>query len=139
MNIVEAFANHLETELGVATLGQDLFIHRVPVKKKSAHSLWWLVLNSPGQSQKNVTGEYQQSITLDVHYRDLDPKQVYDKLQDLSEEINCAGCLELEGYTISEVETVGPFTDQDLDNEERSVGLLQVTITIYKECTNVIS
>lgn len=133
MNVTRAFANYLEAA-GVATLGQDLFISRAPSSLRATDRLFWIKSNGGGTEERSVNGGSIKDYAVEVRLRDVDAEDVYETLQELGEDVTCAGCVTLEGYDVQKIKTNGPWTDQDLDNEERTVGLLQVTITIHKEC-----
>lgn len=139
MNVVRAFANYLQSA-GVATLGQDLFISRAPSSKKlrdmglNPNRIFWIKSGGGGPGTKTVNGSSRKPYVIEIYHRDVNTDGVHDVLQELGEDLSCAGCVTLEGYDVDEIETNGPWTDQDLDNEERDVGLLQITITIHKEC-----
>lgn len=136
MNIVKSLVDYLE-DSGVATFGQDMFVSRAPSSNTKAtnsadipQNLWWLV--SSGGSRDGLLDTYN----VDIHYRDRDAECVYEKLQSLRDNLTCAGCVELEGFEVVSIEVTGFFTDQDIDDEERTVGLLQVTITAYQSCVS---
>lgn len=131
MNIVEAFANYLVEEHELGEIGETLFISRAPSGVDTDNAIWWLVLQNSGISVKNPTGEWSQTSEVFVYYRSMDASEVYNSLEELNRELLAAGCFELVGYTIREVQTTGPFADLDLDNEERTVGVLQVSLTVY--------
>lgn len=128
MNIVEAFRDWLDDQ-SVATSGQDLFISRAPTGVDVPDSLWWLTANG-GSGERNVNSGRKQSVTVSVYYRSTDPQQVYNKLEQLSDLLDT--CLDLDGYQVVSYDTTGPFTDQDLDNESRLVGLLEVRLVVYQ-------
>lgn len=129
MNIIESFAEWLEDQ-SVATLGQDLFISRARTKPST---MYWLIAQGGNSGPKNVNRGTQITHTIAVYYRNTNPQAVYDELHELQEMVITEGCLELDGFVIVSVETTGPFTDQDLDNQDRTVGLLQINITTYEE------
>lgn len=133
MNVVRAFANYLQ-DSDVATLGQDLFISRAPSSNKTIDRIFWLKANGGSQISRSVNGSAQNNHVISVYHRDTDSESVYETLQELGEDLTCTGCLTLENYDVIQTVINGPWTDQDLDNEERTVGLMQVTITIRKEC-----
>lgn len=130
MNVVRAFANYL-TNIGIGTFGQDLFISRAPAEP---NRIFWLKANGGSSVARSVTGQDQKAYVIEVFHRDTNTEAVYEAMQELADDITCAGCLALEGYEVVSVSINGPFTDQDLDNEERTVGFMQITLTIYKEC-----
>lgn len=139
MNVVRAFAEYLQGA-GVATLGQNLFISRVPSSKKlreeniDPNRIFWLKAGGGSPVSKSVNGSSTKNHVIEIYLRDLEGNAVNETLQELGDDLSCAGCVTLEGYDVVEVDTNGPWSDQDLDDEERTVGLLQVTITIHKEC-----
>jgi hypothetical protein len=139
MNVVRAFAQYLG-DAGVATLGRNLFISRVPSSKKlrdegiDPNRIFWLKAGGGSPVSKSVNGSSTKNYIIEIYLRDLEADDVNETLQELGDDLSCAGCVTLEGYDVMEVGTNGPWSDQDLDNEERTVGLLQVTITIHKEC-----
>lgn len=130
MNIAEAFAAYLEEELLLGTVGTDIFISRAP---ETPSTMWWVRLEANTLSDTNITGEVIRPVTLSVYHRDINAKDVYDRLESLQDDLQAPECILLTGYTVIDVEVAGPFTDQDIDREERTVGVLQVTLTIYKE------
>lgn len=137
MNIVESLANYLD-DAGVATFGQDMFISRAPASNSYEaasgttipQNIWWL--NAAGGTPNGVFDIFN----VDIHYRDRDAQAVYDKLQDLQYRLTKQGLVQLEDFDVTQIQAAAPITDQDIDNEDRTVGLLQITITTYKENQN---
>ncbi len=128
MNIIQSFANWLG-ENSIATLGQDLRISRAPNKP---NHLFWLLASGGAVNSKNVNRGVRQSHTISVYCRDDDPRVVYDSLHTLEELVLTAGCISLEGYVVTDLVTAGPFTDQDLDSQSRTIGLLEITVETYR-------
>lgn len=138
MNIAEDFATYLATITG-STLGQDLFIGEAPSSNKVGDSIYWIVTSGGAKTLKAQTGEAIKAYTIDIYYRSTNYQGVYDAMQTLEEELNCAGCVQIGSYDTIEVEAITFPIDNDLDNEERKVGLLQANLTIYKDCQGNIS
>ena len=138
MNIAEDFADYLETITG-STLGQDLFIGEAPSSNKVGDNIFWIVTSGGVKTLKAQTGEAIKAYTIDVYYRSTNYQGVYNVMQALEEELNCAGCVQIGSYDTIEVEAVTFPIDTDLDDEERKVGLLQANLTIYKDCPGNIS
>jgi hypothetical protein len=133
MNIATSFANYLEG-LGIATLGQDLWIGEAPSSNEVPDSIWWILVNGGSPIRKNSTGESTKSYQIQVFSRNRNPRIIADAMQLLEENLNCDDCAQLEGFDTVDIEaTVFPI-DTDLDDEDRKVGLLQATLTTYKEC-----
>ncbi len=127
MNIAESFVTYMEG-LGLGTLGTDIFIAGAP--KSAPASCWWVVLNG-GIPLKTDTGEVQKEYSLNVYYRSNSQSGVYDQLNNFEIEVNKAHCTQLTGFDTIDMSAITFPTDQDLDNEDRTVGLTQVTITTY--------
>ena len=135
MNVVEAFKDYLVSR-SIGTFAEDLFISRVPSGVSVPDDVWWLRLEGGSSGTYNVNQGNQRPVTISVYRRSVSAAKVYDDLEALNDLVSCSGCLELEGYNVIGVSTIGPFADQDLDGEERTVGMLQVTVTIYKDCND---
>lgn len=133
MSLVSAFATYLQSVTGT-TLGQTLFIGEAPSSKKVADAIWWIVENGGGVIQKNATGEATKSYQFNVFFRSRDYEAIKDGMYELEEDLNCDNCSQISGYDTIDIEATTFPIDNDLDSEDRKVGLLQVTITTYKEC-----
>ncbi len=133
MNIAETFATYLQT-LGIATLGQTLFVGNAPSSNRVSDSIYWIVESGGSPLSQNKTGETIKSTTLEIYYRDINYKNVYDKLNSLEDSLTCSGCVQLNGFDIIKIDVVSYPIDQDLDNESRKIGMLQVNLVSYKEC-----
>ena len=134
MNIAESFANYMQNDLSIATLGQDLYISAGPDSDRVPDSIWWIVASGGAKDVSLQSGEVTKRYQLDVYFRHRDAEVVYNRLQALEEQLNCPGCVQLDGFDIISVEAITFPVDQDIDNEDRSVGLLQASILTYKEC-----
>lgn len=131
MNITEAFVEYLESLL-LGTLGVDIFIGSVP--QDAPNNCYWLVGSGGSPVSRNQTGEVVKNYTIDIFYRNLSAEVVYNTLQDLEIEVNKAVCTQLNGFDTIEMQAVLFPSDQDIDNEDRTVGLVQVLVkTYYKE------
>ena len=129
MNIAESFVEYME-DLSMGTLGSTIYINSVP--QEAPDAVWWVVKSGGSPVRKNSTGERVKDYTLSIYYRDTDAEQVYELMQDFEEEINSKSCIQLDGYDTIEMEASIFPTDQDLDNEDRVVGLLNVRISVYQ-------
>jgi hypothetical protein len=129
MNLQESFVQFLAGAVG-GTFGTDIFIGEAPSSDQAPDALWWVTAFGGSNLTKLPTGERIESHQVEVRYRNRSGKAVYDALYDLEDGINTT--LDLVGFDIYDVSTLSFPVDEDLDSEERRVGLLQVTITIYK-------
>lgn len=136
MNLAEAFVDYLD-DIGIATFGQDLFIGNAPSSKQVSNTIWWIETSGGNKTIKAKTGEAMKEYLVDVYCRSNDYEYVYDQLQSLEETLNCAHCVELDGYDVVEVEALTFPIDNDLDSEDRKVGYLQASLTVYKKCQDI--
>jgi len=128
MNITKAFADYMTLQ-GYGTFGSTLFIGGVPLD--APDTCWWIVSSGGNTLAKNGTGEKQKNYLISVFYRSTDQEEVYNKLEQFETLFNNNNCLEINGYDIIETEATSYPTDQDIDNEDRTVGLVQITLTVY--------
>lgn len=135
MNLLEAFVEYLEN-LGIATRGQDLWISEVPSSQQlnNVDNQWWVIASGGQPLTKTSTGEMMKIYQFQVFNRNRNIKQIQNAMFSLEESLNCDGCTQLTGYDTIDIEASTFPIDQDIDNEDRKVGLLQVNITTYKEC-----
>lgn len=131
MNITESFVEYLESKL-FGTLGTDIFIGTIP---QDAPDNCYLLIGAGGSPlARNQTGEVIKNYSIDLYYRNLSAEAVYNTMQSLEIEINKANCTQLTGFDTMEMQATLFPSDQDIDNQDRTVGLVQVLIkTYYKE------
>lgn len=133
MNIVQSFVDFLESN-NVATFGQDLFIGGAPSSNKVPDTIYWAVGRGGTVVSANQTGEKVKEYIIELYMRDRDYQTVYDAMQELEELLNCANCVELDGYELIDIHASLMFVDEDLDNEDRKLGMIQVNATTHKAC-----
>lgn len=130
--ISELFVKWLEDN-SVATFGEDLYLGQVP--STAPDECYWVITNGGGIIQKLQTGEKVKQYFISVYYRSTKYVNVERKLFSLEGMINCEDCVNFEGFEIIEIEANQFPSDEDIENEERRIGLLQANIKIYKkEC-----
>ena len=134
MNIAKAFADHL-VSIGVATLGQNLFIGEAPSSKQSPDSIFWIISSGGSKILQLETGENMKMYQIALYYRSRNYGDVYDTLFDLENTLNCSHCMQLGNFDTIDIGASVLSVDNDIDTEDRKVGVLQVEIKIYKECT----
>lgn len=131
---LQQYLKQLGQDLGIETLEQDIIIGRAPSSNETSDDIWWMITNGGGILQKNQTGEARKSYAFLVYRRGRNYREIDEELQTLEENINCDRCSVLEGFDTIDIEATVFPTDDDLDSEDRKVGMLQVTVTTYKEC-----
>jgi len=132
MSLMDSFATFVATSVG-STIGQDLFKSQAPSSQQGNDSLWWITRAGGQKTLDLPTGAAIKSYIFEIYYRNIDGQVVEDELEDLEEALNSDACTQLTGFTVIDVEASVLGVDQDLDNEDRQVGLLQANVTIYKE------
>lgn len=135
MNVPQAFVQYLE-DSGLATFGQDLFIGEAPNSNIVGDAIWWVKASGGTPEARLPTGGTIKNYLIEVFYRNRNYQAVYEAMKTLEEQLNCDGCTPLEGYETMDIQaTVFPI-DNDLDSEDRKIGLLQTTIRVYQACVN---
>jgi hypothetical protein len=134
MTINKAFAAYLESETG-AVLKETLFIGNAPSSNKAVDAIYWFT-SSGGSPVRNATKESLKTYAISLYYRDRNYGLVDTTLSALEKLLNCASCVQLVGYDTMEIQAAVLSIDNDLDAEDRKVGLLQVTIVVYEHCSD---
>ena len=131
MNIVKSFVDYMVSE-GLGIFGTNIFIGTVP--QDAPDLCYWLTGSGGSPTSRNDTGEVTKNYTIDLFYRNTDAEDVYEILQALEITLNKANCTQLTGFDTIEMQATLFPSDQDIDNEDRTVGLIQITVkTYYKE------
>lgn len=128
MSIVRDFVTFME-DYSLGVFGDDIFVGGVPLN--APDSAWWVTSSGGNSAIKSVDGGKVKEYRLNVYYRGIGEDNVYSTLQDFEDLINTGACYEIGAYETVEVEATVFPVDQDLDIEERSVGLVEVTIRVY--------
>lgn len=128
MNITKAFTDYMASK-GFGTFGTDLFIGGAGLD--APDSCWWVLRGGGTPVVKAITGQKMKSYIFNVFYRDLNGENFEDRLQEFEETMNDGDCDDFDGYEKVELEASTFPADQDLDNEDRSVALTEVTLTTY--------
>lgn len=130
-NLAKDFAQYLE-DGGFGTIGVDLYVGDVPLDTDYPDGVMWVTLNGGFISKKNVTGESVKVQSVGVYYRGFSYEDVYNTVQNIEETINSDGCTQLDNFSVLDMNVTTFPIDQDLDSEDRKVGYLEVSLTLYK-------
>ena len=133
MTIAQSFATYLATVTG-STLGQTLFIGSAPSSNQVTDAIWWIVASGGAPETRLHSGETLKRYQIDVYYRDRDASIIDQKMFALEEDLNCSGCVTLSGFDLIDVASLSFPADIDLDDEDRKIMLLQVSLLTYKSC-----
>lgn len=133
MTILEHVARFLERK-GFGTIGQNIFLVRVPSSLTTTEEVFWLTGSGGSQVHMNTTGERQLAYSVTVNFRSRSARQVDSKLSALTDIFNCSNCVSLPGLEIISMRTTNFNMRQDLDAEERMYGYIQIQIVVQKTC-----
>ena len=133
MTISRAFVKFLEDK-GYGIFGQNIYLYRVPNSKKTETEILWLIPTGGFPSQVTKTGEMMKTYQCLINFRSNSARKVDEVLNDLEQTLNCSNCVSLEGFELVEIRATQLPADQDLDSENRMVGMINCQITVYKSC-----
>ena len=133
MTISESFIKLLESK-GCGIFGQNIFLYRVPNSLKTPTELFYVIPSGGSIISNSPTGDKIKMYQFLIYYRSNSAQKVDKVLSTLEEELNCAGCVQLEGFELINLETSMFPADQDADSENRMVGMIQVQVQVYKNC-----
>lgn len=133
MTLTESFARFIENQ-GYGTLGQNIYLWRVPNSKKTETELLWIIPSGGSPLSRNRTGEMIKSYQFLIYFRSNKAEKVDVVLNELETLLNCAGCVQLQGFELVDIRATQLPIDQDLDTENRMVGSINCQIQVYKSC-----
>lgn len=133
MTISRAFVKFLEDK-GCGIFGQNIFLYRVPNSLKTQTELYWVIPSGGIKISTNKTGEAIKAYNFLIYFRSNEAKTVDETLSALEEMLNCSSCVELDGFELVSINATQFPADQDLDSENRMVGMIQVQLSVYKGC-----
>lgn len=136
MTISRAFVKFLEDK-GCGIFGQNIFLYRVPNSLKTQTELYWVIPSGGMKISTNKTGEAIKAYNFLIYFRSNEAKTVDETLSALEEMLNCSSCVELDGFELVSINATQFPADQDLDSENRMVGMIQVQLSVYKGCKEV--
>lgn len=133
MTISESLVKLLENK-GFGVFGQNIFLYRVPNSLKTATELFWIIPSGGTVTRAYPNGDKNKLYQFLIYFRSNKAQRVDKVLNEMEEFFNCAGCVKLEGFELVNISTSSFPADQDLDSENRMVGLLQVQVEVYGTC-----
>ena len=107
---------------------ETIYLKGVPID--APDSCFWILAGGGSPILKNQTTGKVKNYVLFIYFRGSD-SDVDEKLQELEQLVNSDSCTQLTDHDTIEMEATAFPTDEDIDSEERTVGLVQVTITVY--------
>ena len=133
MTISRAFVQFLEDK-GCGIFGQNIFLYRVPNSLKTQTELYWVIPSGGMKYSTNKTGEIVKAYNFLIYFRSNEAQKVDETLSALEELLNCSSCVNLEGFELVDISATQFPADQDIDSENRMVGMIQVQLSVYVGC-----
>lgn len=130
----EAFIKFLEG-LDIGAFGTDLFLGEMP--QKAPDDSWLLIVSGGQPDTVTLDGGMIKIYTFNIYRRSLAGKKIERDLFSLEETLNCASCVNLEGFETIYSRAVQFAQDIDLDNANRRIGLLQAQVRLFKQNTQI--
>ena len=130
----EAFVSFLQDK-GIGTFGEDLFLGELPLD--APDNSWLVVVGGGNPELVTADGSMIKLYTFNIYHRSLAGKEIERELFSLEEDLNCADCINLEGFETIYSRATNFAQDMDLENENRRIGLLQAQIRLFKQNTQI--
>lgn len=133
MTVSQSFIKLLENK-GYGVFGQNIFLYRVPNSLKTQTELFYVIPSGGSVTRTYSDGAKVKLYQFLIYFRSNKAERVDKVLAEMEDNLNCSGCVELEDYELVSLNTSQLPADQDLDSENRMVGLLQVQLEVYRAC-----
>jgi len=130
----ESFIKFLQDKVG-GTFGTDIFLGELPLS--APNDAWLLVVSGGNPDTVTLDGGMIKIYTFNIYRRSLAGKKIERELFSLEEDLNCATCVNLEGFETIYSRAVQFAQDIDLDNANRRIGLLQAQVRLFKQNTQI--
>lgn len=130
----EAFVKFLESK-EIATFGENLFMGEMPLE--APDDSWLVVVSGGSPDLVTADGGMIKLYTFNIFHRSLAGKEIERSLFSLEETLNCGSCVNLEGFETIYSRATQFSQDQDLENENRRIGLLQAQVRLFKQNTQI--
>ena len=130
----EAFVDFLQGK-GIGTFGIDIFLGELP--QEAPDNAWLVVVSGGNPELVTLDGSMIKLYTFNIYHRSLAGKEVERELFSLEEELNRANCIQLDGFETIYSRATNFSQDEDLENENRRIGMLQAQVRLFKQNTQI--
>ncbi len=130
----EAFVKFLQDK-GYGTFGTDLFLGELPIE--APDDAWLVVVGGGNPEVVTLDGAMLKLYTFNVYRRSVAGKEIERKLFSLEEMLNCATCVNLQGFETIYSRATQFAQDIDLENENRRIGLIQAQVRLFRQNTQI--
>lgn len=133
MTIKKAFIKYMDEVLNLGTAtGANKNIFKDAAPQKAPDDCWWVTGGGGPITLDADTGEKRKEYLLSVYYRSIDSDELDEILHAFETRLNGKHCDQLDSFDTIDMRATNFQSDQDLDNEDRSVGLVQVTVSVFQ-------
>lgn len=126
----EAFRDFL-VEQGIGTFGQNLFLGEIPLD--APDNAWLIVVGGGNPEMVTLDGAMMKLYNFNIYRRSTSGKDIERELFSLEETLNCASCVNLDGFETIWSRATQFAQDMDLENENRRIGMLQAQVRLFKQ------
>ena len=116
--------------------GDDIFFMRVPVTGKKA--IFWLIQNGGYVERQLKTRQKVKTYSYMLRYRDIKAKDVDEMIFKTETILNRLSCIKFKNFYVYSVQVNSLGTDEDVDVQDRYVGSLSLTVSIYDDYSNTV-
>lgn len=130
----EAFVKFLQDK-GFGTFGTDLYLGQLPLD--APDEAWLVIVTGGSPDMVTADGGMLKIYTFNVYRRSLAGKEIERQLFSLEETLNCSTCVNLDGFDTIYSRATQFAQDNDLENENRRIGLIQAQVRLFKQNTQI--
>ena len=129
--VIDFLCNELDL-----VFGDDIFFMRVPTTGKKP--VFWLIQNGGYVDRQLKTRQKVKSYSYMLRYRDTKAKNVDETIFKVETILNRLSCIKFKNFQVYNVQVGSLGTDEDVDVQDRYVGSLSLTISIYDDYSNTV-
>lgn len=130
----EAFVKFLEQN-DTGTFNDNLFLGMLPLD--APDEAWLVVVSGGSPDVVTADGGMIKLYTFNIYRRSLAGKEIERQLFSLEEKLNCSSCVNLDGFETIYSRATQFAQDDDLENENRRIGMLQAQVRLFKQNTQI--
>lgn len=116
--------------------GDDIFFMRVPTTGNKP--VFWLIQNGGYVDRQLKTRQKVKTYSYMLRYRDAKAKDVDEMIFKTETILNRLSCIKFKNFYVYSVQVNSLGTDEDVDVQDRYVGSLSLTVSIYDDYSNAV-
>lgn len=122
----EAFVAYLQT----LQLPDPIYLGEVPMD--APNDVMFVITSGGAPDVITPAGGMIKLYTFDIYHRSTSGKKLERTLFALEEIMNCTACVNLPGFETIGISATQFASDLDIDDESRRIGILSVSVRLYK-------